>query len=66
MLPNEGELRERGGQMFSTHMWNYEILLQLSEVMQTRRVLQKSTYLDVHEIVDVDTPEFRKLVSTPL
>ena len=28
--------------------------------------LRKSTYLDVHEIVDIDTPEFRKLVSAPL
>ena len=34
--------------------------------MQIRQVLRKTTYLDVHEVVDINASEFRKLVSTLL
>jgi hypothetical protein len=46
-------------------MWNNEVLLQVRvRLLQTTRV--QPTYLDIHEIVDVDAPEFRKLKSTLL
>ena len=34
--------------------------------MQIRQVLRKTTYLDVHKVVDINASEFRKLVSTLL
>lgn len=47
-------------------MWNNEVLLQTDESEVTQPSQVQSTYLDIHEIVDVDAPEFGKLMSTLL
>jgi hypothetical protein len=58
-------MHEGEGQKNDTYMWNNEVLLQVRVRLRRQREVQP-TYLDIHEIVDVDAPQFRKLKSTLL